>query len=46
MSKEGEDIQQDLQKSHRAGDHEVNSLVFCQNSKNESQNIVEEPAAF
>jgi hypothetical protein len=35
MSEEGEYIQQDLQENHRAGDHEANSRVFCQDSKNE-----------
>jgi hypothetical protein len=43
-SEGGEDIRQDFRENHRAGDREANSRVFCQDSKNECQNIVEEPA--
>jgi hypothetical protein len=39
-----ENTQQDLQADRRAGDREANGQVFCQDSKNEYQNIVEEPA--
>jgi hypothetical protein len=39
-----ENTQQDLQADCRTGDHEANSQVFCQDSKNKCQNIVEEPA--
>jgi hypothetical protein len=34
MSEKGEDIRQDLWENHWAGDHEMNSRVFCQDSKN------------
>jgi hypothetical protein len=37
------DIRQDLQENHRAGDRKANNRVFCQDSKNKCQNIVEEP---
>jgi hypothetical protein len=43
-SEEGEDIREELRENHRAGDREANSRVFCQDSKNECQNIVEEGA--
>jgi hypothetical protein len=33
-SEKGEDIQQDIQENHRAGDREANSQVFWQDSKN------------
>jgi hypothetical protein len=39
-----ENTQQDLQADRRAGDHEVNSWVFCQDLKNECQNIVQDQA--
>jgi hypothetical protein len=39
-----ENAQQNFQAAQRAGDREANSQVFCQDSKNECQNIVEEPA--
>jgi hypothetical protein len=35
---------QDLLENHRAGDCEANSRVFCQDSKNKSQDIVEASA--
>jgi hypothetical protein len=40
VSKEGEDIWQDLRENHWAGDHEVNSRVVHQDSKYECQDIV------
>jgi hypothetical protein len=43
-SEEGEDIRQDLSENHRAGDREANSRVFCQDSENECQNFVVDPA--
>jgi hypothetical protein len=39
-----EHIQQDIQADRRAEYREANSRVVCQDSKNESQNIVGEPA--
>jgi hypothetical protein len=44
QSEEGEDIRQDLRENNRAGDREVKSLVFCQDTENACQNFVEEPA--
>jgi hypothetical protein len=41
MSEEGQDIWQNLWENHKAGDREVNRWVFCQDLKNECQNIVE-----
>jgi hypothetical protein len=35
------DIRQDLRENHRAGDHEANNWIFCQDLKNEHQDIVE-----
>jgi hypothetical protein len=42
-SRKQKDIRQNLQAGSRAGDHEAKSRVFCQDTKNECQNIVEEP---
>jgi hypothetical protein len=40
-SRKHEEMQQNLQEDHRAGDRKVNSWIFCQNLKNEGLDIVE-----
>jgi hypothetical protein len=40
-SRKQKEIQHNLQEDHRAGDHEANSWIFCQTSKNEGLDTVE-----